>query len=181
VEKNLNFDISSYVVSGIIIGWIVIIKEIEPSEILVGDLLLKKEEQGLKFYRDCIQKTNQFSTKYVLQKVLRVHQDHVEDLKLDIQNLSGDTVDSKLISNLEAAVSSADLCNEFDFATLTFREATKLAIKIAENDIQFYESLLDKKLDNPSKKAIERILYKKSTYVMQLKNEYKRLERGQDK
>jgi rubrerythrin len=156
-------------------------KELEPSEILVGDLLLKKEEQGLKFYRDCIQKTNQFSTKYVLQKVLRVHLDHVEDLKLEIQNLSGDTVESKLISDLDSAISSAELCNEFDFATLTFREATKLAIKIAEYDIQFYESLLDKKLDNPSKKAIERILYKKSTYVMQLKSEYQRMERGKDK
>jgi rubrerythrin len=156
-------------------------KELEASEVLVGDLLLKKEEQGLKFYRDCIQKTNQFSTKYVLQKVLRVHQDHVEDLKLDIQNLSGDKLDSKLIAELDDSVSQAELCSKFDFATLTFREATKLAIKFAENDIQFYEGLLDRKLDNPSKRAIERILYKKSTYVMQLKNEYERLERGQEK
>ena len=156
-------------------------KELEASEILVGDLLLKKEEQGLKFYRDCIQKTNQFSTKYVLQKVLRVHQDHVEDLKLDIQHLSEDKLDSKLIAELDDSVSQAELCSKFDFATLTFREATKLAIKFAENDIQFYEGLLDRKLDNPSKRAIERILYKKSTYVMQLKNEYERLERGQEK
>jgi rubrerythrin len=156
-------------------------KELESSEILVGDLLLKKEEKGLKFYRDCIQKTNQFSTKYVLQKVLRVHQDHVEDLKLEIQNLSGDKVDPNLVSNLDKVVSNEDLCNEFDFATLTFREATRLAIRLAENDIQFYENLLEKDLDSPSRKAIERILYKKSTYVMQLKNEYQRLKRGHEK
>ena len=129
-------------------------KELEPSELLFGDLLLKIEEQGLKFYRDCIQKTNQFSTKYVLQKVLRVHQDHVEDLKLDIQNLSSDKVDNKLISDLDEAISPEELCNDFDFATLTFREATKLAIKFAENDIQIYESMLDKDIDSPTKKAI---------------------------
>ena len=128
-------------------------KELEHSEMLVGDLLLKKEEQGLKFYRECIQKTNQFSTKYVLQKVLRVHQDHVEDLKLDIQNLSGDKIETSLISELEDFADNAELCGEFDFATLTFREATQLAIKISENDIRFYENLLTKNLDNPSNRS----------------------------
>ena len=156
-------------------------KELEQSEILVGDLLRKKEELGLKFYRDCIRKTNQFSTKYVLQKVLCVHQDHVEDLKLDLQNISEDKVDSNLVSELEKGVSSAELCKEFDFATLTFMEATRLAIRFAENDIRFYENFLEKDLDNPSRKAIERILYKKSTYVMQLKNEYERLKYKKDK
>ena len=151
------------------------IKDLETSEILVGDLLRKKEELGLKFYRDCIQRTNQFSTKYVLQKVLRVHQDHVEDLKLELQNLSEDKVESSLVSGIEKGVSSTDLSKEFDFATLTFREATRLAIRFAENDIIFYENLLDNNLDNSSTKAIERILYKKSTYVMQLKSEYERL------
>ena len=156
-------------------------KELEQSEILVGDLLRNKEELGLKFYRDCIRKTNQFSTKYVLQKVLRVHQDHVEDLKLDLQNISEDKVDSNLVSELEKGVSSAELCEEFDFATLTFTEATRLAIRFAENDIRFYENFLEKDLDNPSRQAIERILYKKSTYVMQLKSEYERLRYKNEK
>ena len=151
------------------------IKDLETSEILVGDLLRRKEELGLKFYRDCIQRTNQFSTKYILQKVLRVHQDHVEDLKLELQNLSEDKVESSLVSGIEKGVSSTDLSKEFDLATLTFREATRLAIRFAENDIIFYENLLDNNLDNSSTKAIERILYKKSTYVMQLKSEYERL------
>ncbi len=156
-------------------------KELEQSEILVEDLLRKKEELGLKFYRDCIQKTNQFSTKYVLQKVLRVHQDHVEDLKLDLKNLSEEMVDSNLVSELEKGVSSAELREEFDLATLTFMEATRLAIRFAENDIRFYENFLEKDLDNPSRKAIERILYKKSTYVMQMKSEYERLKYKKDK
>jgi hypothetical protein len=157
------------------------VKGVESSEIRVGELLLKKEEQGLKFYRECIHKTNQFSTKYVLQKVLRVHQDHVEDLKLDIQNLSADKLKSSLRAELDKDTERERLCEEFDFATLTFREATKLAIMLSENDIKFYEKLLEKELDKPSKKAIERILYKKSTYVMQLKNEYKRLDEGKIK
>jgi rubrerythrin len=157
------------------------INELESSEIFVGDLLLKKEEDGLKFYRDCIEKTNQFSTKYVLQKVMRVHQDHVEDLKEDIQTLSEDKIKSGLITELYNTLSREDLSKEFDLATLTFREATKMAIKISENEIRFYENLLEKGLDKPSKKAIERILYKKSTYLMQLKNEYKRLEYKNEK
>jgi rubrerythrin len=156
-------------------------KELVSSEMLIGDLLLKKEAEGLKFYRECIQKSNQFSTKYILQKVLRVHQDHVEDLKLDIQNLSSDKIAKDLISEIDNSLSYEDLCNEFDFSTLTFREATKLAIKFSENDIRFYEYLLTKDLDKPTKKAIERILYKKSTHVMQLKNEYERLREGQEK
>jgi len=150
-------------------------KDPETSEMQIGDLLRRKEELGLKFYRDCIQKTNQFSTKYVLQKVLRVHQDHVEDLKLDLQNLTGDKVENNLVSDIERELSSINLSNEFDFSTLTFREATKLAIRFAENDILFYEKLLEKELDNSSIKVIQRVLYKKSTYLMQLKSEYERL------
>jgi hypothetical protein len=150
-------------------------KELKQSEILIEDLLRKKEDLGLKFFRDCIQRTNQFSTKYILQKVLRVHQDHVEDLKLDLEHLSDDKVDSSLVSDIEKGLSLADLSGEFDLATLTFREATTLAIRFAENDIQFYEKLLEIDLDKFSIKAIERVLYKKSTYVMQLKSEYERL------
>jgi len=156
-------------------------RELESSEPLIGDLLLKKEAEGLKFYRECIQKTNQFSTKYVLQKVLRVHQDHVEELKVDIQNLTSDKLDKDLITEIDNSLSYQDLCDEFDFATLTFREATRLAIKYSENDIRFYENLLTKDLEKPAKKAIERILYKKSTHVMQLKSEYERLREGQEK
>ena len=155
--------------------------ELKSSGIFVGDLILKKEEEGLKFYRDCIQKTNQFSTKYVLQKVMRVHQDHVEDLKEDIKSLSDDKIESGLITELNNTLSRENLSKEFDLATLTFREATKMAIKISENEICFYENLLDKGLDKPSRKAIERILYKKSTYLMQLKNEFKRLEYKNEK
>jgi len=150
-------------------------KEPETSEIQIGDLLRRKEELGLKFYQDCIQKTNQFSTKYILQKVLRVHQDHVEDLKLDLQNLTGDKVENNLVSDIERELSSINLSNEFDFSTLTFREATKLAIRFAENDILFYNKLLEKEFDSASVKVIQRILNKKSTYLMQLKSEYQRL------
>ena len=147
----------------------------------VGDLLCKKEELGLKFYRDCIQKTNQFSTKYVLEKVLRDHQKHVEDLKLDLQNLTDDKIESDLVTAIEKELPSRNFSDEFDFATLTFREATKLAIRFAENDIVFYENLLEKDLDESSKKTIQRVLYKKSTYMMQLKSEYERLITKKDK
>ena len=157
------------------------IKELEQTEILVGDLLRNKEELGLKFYRDCIQKTNQFSTKYVLQKVLRVHQDHVEDLKLDLNHLTEDKINGRLVSEIEKEISQTDLSLEFDLATLTFREATRLAIRFAENDIKFYEKLLEKDLNNSSIKAIDRVLYKKSTYVMQLKSEYERLKHDKEK
>jgi len=155
--------------------------ELEQTEILVGDLLRKKEELGLKFYRECIQKTNQFSTKYILQKVLRVHQDHVEDLKLDLHHLSEDKVHARQVSEIENEVTQTDLTLEFDLATLTFREATRLAIRFAENEIKFYEKLLEIELSNSSKKAIDRVLYKKSTYVMQLKSEYERLKHDKEK
>ena len=157
------------------------VNEVEQSEILVRELLRNKEELGLKFYRDCIQKTNQFSTKYILQKVLRVHQDHVEDLKLDLHHLSEDKVDGRLVSEIEKEISQTNLALEFDLATLTFREATRLALRIAENDIKFYEKLLEKDLHKSSVKAIDRVLYIKSAYVMQLKSEYERLKHEKKK
>jgi len=150
-------------------------KEPETSEITVGELLRKKEELGLRFFKNCIQRTNQFSTKYVLQKVLRAHQDHVEELNQELQKLSEEMADDNLVSEIEKVVSAKDLSDEFDLATLTFREATRLAMRFAENDIIFYEKLLKKIPDSSSAKSIERVLYKKSTYVLKLKSEYERL------
>jgi hypothetical protein len=67
------------------------------------------------------------------------------------------------------------LCKEFDLSTLTFVEAARLAIRLAENDIDFYGHFLHKKLNMASRQALKKIISKKSDYVKQIKGEYKKI------
>lgn len=151
------------------------IKNSNKVDVPFAKLLQKKEELGLRFYRDCIHKTNQFSTKYILQKFLREYQDHVEKLKKDIQLIAEKPLAEKFLAELDKSNTPQDLCKEFDLSTLTFFEATKLAIRLAENDIDFYGNFLDQKLNKASRQTLEKIISKKSAYVKQLKGEYEKL------
>lgn len=141
----------------------------------MANLLQIKEEQGLRFYRDCIHKTNQFSTKYILQKFLHAYQDHVEKLKDEFQVTAEKSLAKQFLEQLEKSDSPQEICKEFDLSTLTFVEATRLAIRLAENDIDFYGHFLDKKLNTASRQALEKIISKKSAYIKQLKDEYKKI------
>ena len=79
------------------------------------------------------------------------------------------------MAELDKSDTPQDLCKEYDLSTLTFVEATKLAIHLAENDIDFYGNFLDQKLNKASRQALEKIISKKSAYVKQLKGEYEKL------
>jgi len=154
------------------------IKNLDKANIPMANLLQIKEEQGLRFYKDCIHKTNQFSTKYILQKFLREHQDHIEKLKNELQDTAEKSLAKQFLKQLAKSDPPQELCKEYDLSTLTLVEATKLAIRLAENDIDFYGHLLEQKLKIVSRQALEKIISEKASFVKQLKSEYNKILYG---
>ncbi len=151
------------------------IKNLQNVDIPVAEYLQKKEEKDLNFFQECIAKTNQFSAKYVLEKMVERHQQHIDTLKTDIQLMRDDLAVIDDLTEIEHKYSVQDLCEEFDLSTLTFVEAIKLAIRIAENDIALYQRILEGDLKSVSQEALKRILSVKSNYIKFLKTEHRRL------
>jgi hypothetical protein len=146
------------------------------NKVLIVDILKQKEELGLEFFRSCIRKTNQFSTKYILQKVLDERQTHVKNLLDDIKANTTQNIDKEIISIVENENSLQDFCEEYDFSTLSFLEATQLAIRVTEKDIEFYKNISIRNLDETLRTVIEKILSKKSAFLKDLQNEYEKLK-----
>ena len=151
------------------------IKNCHNVDMPMAEFLQKKEETGLNFFQECIAKTNQFSAKFVLEKMLQRHREHIDMLKNDIQLVRDDLVGIEALAEVEHKYSVQDLCEEFDLSTLTFMEAIKIAIRIAEKDIAFYQCILEGNLKSVSREVLKRILSEKSNYIKFLKTEHTRL------
>ena len=142
----------------------------------IADIIHKKEEMGLQFFKECINKTNQFSAQYILNKLLHNYTDHVNELRRDLDKIPQEGITLNIVSDLEKKFSPKDLCIEFDLSTLTFLEAAKIVIRMAEKDIDFYKYFIDRKFNKPTEQALKRIVAQKTEYVETLRDEYSRLD-----
>lgn len=126
------------------------------------ELVQKNEEMGLQFFRECINKTNQFSAQYILNKLLHNYTDHVKDLIQEFQKIPTEGINQRLAYDLEERFSPKDLCVEFDLSTLTFLEAARIVIRMTEKNIDFYKYFIEGKLNKPTQKALKKIVAQKS-------------------
>jgi len=150
-------------------------KVTESREIHLYEFIQKIEEQGLNFYKKLMLKTNQFSTKFILQKIFIEHQKHVKNLKICLESLRGEFVIDEQFADVALEQVFKNFEEEFIPENLTFVEVTKLAGRLVENYVEIYEKLLSGNISSEWRNAIEQILEKKSMYLQQIHNEHERL------
>ena len=150
--------------------------QVQNSQMEISQILQKNEEYGLHFYRDCINKTNQYSTKYILQKFIRDLQDHLAVLKEEFSSISDDPILSSNSLYSDPRDSLREVGKSFNISTLTLLEAIRLAIQITEHNIKNYQQLLNNDLNLKSRQAIGKIVRKKTAYKEHLQTEYNRLK-----
>ena len=138
-------------------------------------LVNKIEEMGIQYFRDCILKTNQYSTRYILQKVLQDHSAHVERIKSDISAYENLVISEKQVKLLFNRSAFDTFVDKYDVENLNFVEATELAIKLTEHFMDLYNKLASLPGEPEIQKASQFILSKKSIYLEILKKEYDRL------
>jgi rubrerythrin len=128
-----------------------------------------------KFFRECINRTNQFSAQFILQKMLNEHLNHLHELKREVQMLDGDKIDHDLFLSYENELFFEKLCAEFDLSTLTLNEAARIAIRMEERDLDFFMRILGRTREENSKKALKRIVSRKTHFIKELKKEQDRI------
>lgn len=144
------------------------------------DLSLKEfsqsiETTSIEFYKTCILKTRQFSTKYILQKLIEQHKKHMSELDAHLVDSGSPTVKT---SDLESYLSSFQKTGSIkirDMENLNFVEATNLAIVLASFQLDFYRNLAEEMKGSPDLKDLDIILDLKSKYLDELKSELERL------
>jgi hypothetical protein len=141
----------------------------------ISQILQKNEENGLHFYRDCINKTNQYSTKYILQRFIRDLQDQLAILREEFASISDESILNRDLLPAEYSDSLRKVGKSFNISTLTLLEAIRLAIQITEQNINNYRQLLDNDMNVKSRRALGRIVRKKTAYKEHLQTEYDRL------
>ena len=136
-----------------------------------AEFLEQKEMRQIKFFRNCINKTNQFSAQFILEKFLIEHRNHLKELKKEIQVVATAEIRRglNLLDENERFISQ--LCHEHDLSTLTLGESVHIAIKMEEWDLNFYKDLLNHSDQRNLRAALKRIISRKIHFIKRLKQE----------
>ena len=145
------------------------------SDIAFSEVLERKEMLQKKFFRECIKKTNQFSAQFVLEKMLREHIHQLNELQKEIRLLSCERISKEVYHSFHSDIYFEKLCEEYDLSTLTLNEASRIAIRIEERDLDFFRGILNNQLQGNSKKALKKIIFHKTHFIKRLKLEQARL------
>jgi hypothetical protein len=142
--------------------------------ITISAFVRQLEEFNVDFYKNCLLKTNQFSTKFILQQVIQDHQKYKKDIIPDIDGLGEEQVESRYLENIIEDFRRNYVENKFELESLNFVEATELAVILIEYVIKKYEILLKYPLSSASKKSLDVIFQKKQNQLEMLKKEYEK-------
>ncbi len=143
--------------------------------ISLSELSQSAESHFIEYYKACLLKTNQFSTKYILQKLIEYHKKHTEDLSSKLASDTGKYFPSDLTEKYHQQFSNSGAVNSFDIENLNFVEATKLAVVLANFQIDFYNQLAQDPDCESSRGRLEIIIELKKNYIKDLEAEFERL------
>jgi len=142
--------------------------------ITISAFVRQLEEFNVDFYKNCLLKTNQFSTKFILQQVIQDHQKYKKDIVPDMDGLGDEQIESRYLENIIEDFRRNYVENQFELESLNFVEATELAVILIEYVIKKYEILLKYPLSSASKKSLDVIFQKKQNQLEMLKKEYEK-------
>ena len=140
--------------------------------VTISTFVRQLEDFNIDFYKNCLLKTNQFSTKFILQQVIRDHQQFRQEILTYINELGEEEVDSRYIDNINEDFSKNFVDGKFELESLNFVEATELAVILIEYVLEKYEIVKKVSLSKTSTKSLNDIIQKKQGQLKTIKKEY---------
>jgi len=147
----------------------------EHAVISLSEISRSLETHIIEYYKVCLLKTNQFSTKYILQKLIEYHKTHTKDLKSNLVGDTGKYFQADLPDKYRQQFINSRKINSFDIENLNFVEATKLAIVLLNFQIEFYSQLAEDSDSESLRDRLEKIIELKNNYIRDLETEFDRL------
>jgi hypothetical protein len=140
----------------------------------VKEFVRRLEEFSVDFYKNCLLKTNQYSTKYILQQAIKSQQNHNKDIILSPDLPGEEEVDTRHLENIMDNFSRNYVDDNFELDNLNFVEATHLAILLMEYVIAKYQILMKCKLSGETIKSLNDIYQMKQNQLETMKKEYEK-------
>ena len=141
----------------------------------IQEYVSQLEKFCITFFKKCEVKTNQFSTKFILQRVVEEYRELMDDVSELVNTLGDEPVDPGSLKQAFANFENENLDENPDLENLNFVEAKNLAINTIEFVISQYRQLIEKGVSQESEKIISEIITVKNRHLKSLKSEYEKV------
>jgi len=145
------------------------------NEIPIDEFVRRLETFSLDIYKQCLHSTNQFSAKFILQRVIKDHMGHTEEISQISGELGDEKLDSRILHGITEDFRKKNIEADFDLQILNFVEANNLAIRLMEYVIDKYNQVLKGDISSASAENLKLILAKKNQRIDYLKSEYEKV------
>ena len=141
----------------------------------VRQYVQRLEKFCIEFFKKCEEQTNQFSTRFILQKAISEYRQWMQDLSEKVNSLGEDPVYINDLDRMLDTFSRQNLDQNQDVDNLNFVEATNLAMVIMEFVITKYKELIGSEISERSRLIISEIIAEKQKHLCLLKSEYEKV------
>lgn len=145
-------------------------------KITITNFVQNLETFAIDFFKSCLHKTNQYSTIYVLQRLIKENQKHQRTLQPVIKTLGIDQISLQYLVSLRDNFTKKRIESKFELDCLNFVEATNITIIVTEFLLSEYQKLIgNASISSESKTALEQICQYKEKYLQLLRSENEKL------
>ena len=146
-----------------------------PGMITLHEFTRSIESYSIEYYKSCILKTNQFSTKYILQKLIESHKRHQLKIEAVLENDNDFSVEVRLLEEFRQNFNPAGIFGSVNVENLNFVEAAKLGIGLINYQIMFYRQIVNDIKDTELRQELEKLVILKTDHRKDLQAESERL------
>ena len=133
------------------------------------------EKFSVEFYKKCLLETNQFSTKYVLQNVIKNQMEQSQKVVDLAKDVNDEQVRGNNLREMIQDFSNKYVKSEYELDNLNFVEATHLSIFLTEYVIGIYQKIITGDLSVKTSDTLNSIVRMKQEYLQNLNIEYEKL------
>lgn len=133
------------------------------------------EHSVVGIFKNLILDSNQFSTQFVIQKIMQDFLDHSKKVKSVGNELEHSQKDDINLSFFKPGNLLTAFPGDSDYSLLNFVEASVFSITILKNQIEIYQNLEKQIADTQRKEILLKIIQLKRDYLDKLESEYERL------
>jgi hypothetical protein len=147
----------------------------ESRKIALKEFIIRLENTGNEILKNCIKRNTQFSTKFIVQKILAQNEKQFKILSRDPNLTEKPLLPKQWITRQNWNAIQEELKKNFDLENLNFIEANHLAVRLNEYMIEIYRSIQVKTSSTAAKKVFKAMIAQKIQTNLKLKKEYRRL------
>jgi len=147
----------------------------DSAKIPLKEFISRLENIANNILKECIRMNTQFSTKFIMQRIIAQNENRLRILQQDKTIIAKPLLPEDWIVQQNWAQIRSELKSSFDLENLNFLEANQLAVRLNEYMIGIYQAIQLKSTNAAVKKVFSSIIRRISSTNTKLKKEHLRL------